>query len=161
MVHTLKKIGICILSVYFFVLAAIFIAQFILNQYGFEYRSCLKTFCVFWTYKLSFWIVALLLYFIFCVQMAKRKEEHEQKNFRIKWTLILVTYIVTGVFLFFVFALGGFLDVPQEEMLETGYLKITEIKGFTEVEYYYCEPTSKYLRRPLTSPSHVINPAYE
>lgn len=60
-----------------------------------------------------------------------------------------------------VLALGGFLDVPREETLESGYLKITEVKGFTAVEYYYCEPISEYVRRPLTYPSYEINPEYE
>jgi hypothetical protein len=57
--------------------------------------------------------------------------------------------------------LGGFLDVPREEMLETGYLRITEVKGFTDVEYYYCKPISEYLRRPVTSSSYMINSEYE
>lgn len=161
MVHKLKKIGMGILSIYVFVAILIFIAQFILNQYGLEYRFCLETFCVFWICKLPFLVVALLLFFVFWVQKVKRKEGYEQRNFHIRWTLISVTYIIVSVFLLLVLALGGFLDIPKEEMLETGYLRITELKGFTEVEYYYCEPTSKYVRRSLTSPSHIINPEYE
>lgn len=72
MVHKLKKIVIGILSVYVLVLVAIYITQFVLNQYGLEYRSCVEAFRVFWTYKLSFFAVAVLVFFIFLIQKEKR-----------------------------------------------------------------------------------------
>lgn len=153
-----KKMLTGMLSAYFLVLVAIYIIQFVLNQYGLEYRACVVSFKVFWTYKLSFIAVALFIFFIF---LEKRKDKNERRWFRTTWTLISITYIIASLFLMLILAIGGFLDVPKEEMLETGYLKITEIKGFIAVEYYYCEPTSKYVRRPLTSPSHIINPEYE
>lgn len=67
---------------------------------------------------------------------------------------------ILSVYVLVLVALGGFLDVSREEMVESGYLKITEVK-WTAVEYYYCEPISEYVRKPLTYPSHVINPEYE
>ncbi|HIT90461.1 MAG TPA: hypothetical protein IAC41_08605 [Candidatus Merdenecus merdavium] len=152
----MKKTIIGMLSVYVLVLAAIYITRFVLNQYGLEYRSCVDEFRVFWTYKLSFFAVALLLFYVFLIQ----KKENKQPWFRITWTLIPIAYIIASLFLLLVLALGGFLDVPQEEMFESGYLKITEVK-WTAVEYYYCEPISEYVRKPLTYPSHVINPEYE
>lgn len=72
MVHKLKKMVIGILSVYVLVLVAIYITQFVLNQYGLEYRSCVEAFRVFWTYKLSFFVVAVLVFFIFLIQKEKR-----------------------------------------------------------------------------------------
>lgn len=65
MVNKLKKIVIGILSAYVLVFAALYIIQFVLNQYGMEYRSCVEMFRVFWTYKLSFIVVALILFFVF------------------------------------------------------------------------------------------------
>ena len=163
MVHKLKKTIIGILSVYVFVLAAIYTIQLVLNQYGLEYRSCVESLKVSWTYKLSFFAGALFIFFIFLIHKEKteKNKENEQRRFRITWTLIPIAYTITSLFLLLVLALGGFLDVSQEEMLESGYLKVMEEKGWTAVEYYYCEPISDYVRKPLTYPSYVINPEYE
>lgn len=161
MIDKLKKIVKVILVAYVLVFLALYTIRFVLNQYGVEYRSCVEMFRVFWTYKISFVIVTLILFFAFFTQENKRRENHEQKHFRIKCIITLLAYSIACLFILLVLALGGYLDVPKEEMLESGYLKITEVKGFTAVEYYYCEPISEYIRRPLTYPSYEINPEYE
>lgn len=156
MSRKLKKIISIIIAVYIIVLIAYFFGWFILNQYGLEYRSSLQQFRIFWTCILPFPIGILLVYYYFI----KQNERSEQKKFHISWVITPVLYLFLSVFFLSMMALGGFLDADQEEMLETGYLKVYD-QNFPDASWYYCSPTSVFVREPLTYSSENTNYQYE
>lgn len=156
----LKIITIVSFIVYLLVLLIYYICDYFIKRQGLEFRSNISELRVFWTFKLPFVLVALLLITIFVNWREREKGSKKHKYDLVIGLIGTLIYGVFSCFLIFVLIFSGLWEAEQEEMLETGYLRVQDI-SFPDVSFYYCVPVNAYLRKPLTDSSEILFDKYE
>ncbi len=150
------KILVPSVILYFFVLAVYLLGQAVLDQHGLEYRSWVSALGFFWIYILPFPAGAVLLLALY----RHLKARFPGKAFRTFCVIVFVIYLLAAVCLMGFLGFIRLLTAPQEEALDSGYLKVYT-NSFPTNTWYYCSRYSFFARRPLTDAASDTDGRYE